>query len=278
MKIQDTLIVVLSDTHSGGSTALFPNRYMQFKHSDHKPSKLQRAMWKHFEKCAQYAREHRQGKRLIVIHNGDAIEGVHHGSLQAVTFIKDEQAEIHIELMDYFLTAADFNRETDQLFYVSGTEVHVGEKEDRIAKDLGANGKRAYDQLELEVNGKMLWIAHHGKKKGAGANEGNALRNFLRDQYLDCKKIDRRPPNILISGHVHTAAWNMYVAREKAGYHVVHGIICPSWQAKTRFVYKAAPMEVNEIGAVFLEIAADGQIGTPHFELMETKTEGAIKI
>jgi hypothetical protein len=195
-----------------------------------------------------------------------------------VTFIKDEQADIHIDLMDYFLTASGYDRKTDQLFYVSGTEVHVGDKEDQIAKDLNASGKRAYDQLELEINGRLLWVAHHGKKKGAGANEGNSLRNYLRDLYLECQKVGQRPPDITFSGHVHTAAWNVYIARSKTSYHMIHGIITPSWQMKTRFAYQVAPMERNEIGAVFVEIAVDGQIHIPHFELMETKAEGAIKI
>src|SRR5688572_25143079 len=139
LKISDTLIVVLSDMHSGGSTALFPNRFWQFKHTNHTPTMQQREMWEHFDRCARYAADNRWGKRLITIHNGDSIDGNHHGSIQAVTLNTDEQCEIHKELMGHFLTRAGYNRQQgDKLFYVSGTETHVGEKEEGIAKDLRA--------------------------------------------------------------------------------------------------------------------------------------------
>lgn len=278
LKIADTLLVTLSDMHSGGSTALFPNRFVQFKHSNHTPTADQSEMWKHFEKCAEYVKEHRKGKRLILVHDGDAIDGVHHSAIQAVTFIKDEQAELHVELMDYFMRTAQFNGETDKLFYVSGTETHVEDKEEKIAKDLRAVGRRVYDHLEMDINGRLVWFVHHGKQRGRGANEGNSLRNWLRDIYFDCRKLGKRPPDLVISGHTHTPTWNVFIAREKQDFHQLQGVVCPSWQGKTRFAYKVAPVDVNEIGAVFIDIRADGIISMPHFELMETKNERAIKV
>ena len=59
---------------------------------------------------------------------------------------------------------------------------------------------------------------------------------------------------------------------------MMHGVVCPSFQAKTRFAYKVAPVEVNEVGAVFIEIKADGEIKAPHFVLQETKLYEAVKV
>src|SRR5688572_1329394 len=130
MKIADTLLVVLSDLHSGGSTALFPNRFWQFEHTNHTPTKQQQAMFEHFDKCAEHAKQQRKDKRLIVVHDGDAIEGVHHNSLQVLTYNTDEQMELHEDLMDHFLTRAEFDRKRgDKLYYVRGTESHTGDKE-----------------------------------------------------------------------------------------------------------------------------------------------------
>lgn len=284
MQTKDTLLAILSDMHSGSSRALFLNREWQDEHQNHKPNDKQREIYKVFERCMQYTSERRKGKRLIAIHNGDAIEGLHHNSyLQICVLNTDSQREIHTELMDTFLRKAKFSRKDgDRLFYVRGTETHVEDKETEIAKDLGAekaNGEQyVFDHLELEVNGRLIWVVHHGKKRGAGANEGNSLRNFLRDIYFDCQKVGKRPPDLLISGHTHTPTWNVFVGRKESGYHIIHGVICPSWQAKTRFAYKIAPVDVNEIGCVFIEITANGDIRMPQFVLQDTKSSEAVRV
>ena len=282
MKIQDTLIAMHSDFHSGSSVALFPNRFVQFQHQNHTPTPRQKEIWRHFEKCTEYARAFRKGKRLLVIHDGDAIDGNRYG-IQSVTLNTGEQAEIHTELMDYFLRKTRFSQKTnDRLFYVSGTESHTGDVENGIGKDLGAEatpeGLHVFDHLELEINGRLLWFVHHGPKRGRGALEGNALRNYLRDVYWDAKKTDKRPPDMLISGHVHTPLFNTYVIREKDEYRTISGVICPSWQMKTRFAFKVAPVDMNQIGMVFIEITASGDIRIPRFLLQETKENDVVRL
>lgn len=283
LKIRDTLIVVLSDMHTGGSTALFPNHFWQDEHQNHTPNQKQQEIYKVFEKCMDYAKDKRKGKRLIVVHNGDSIEGVHHNSMQICVLKKDSQAELHEELMDSFLRKSKFDKnKNDKLFYVRGTETHVEDKEVEIAKDLSAerspDGNYVFDHLELDVNGKLLWFVHHGKGKGKGAAEGNALRNFLRDIYFDCNKLGKRPPDVVVSGHVHTPSYSNYVYRKGNNFHIMHGIICPSFQAKTRFAYKVAPVDVNEIGAVFIEITVSGDIRIPNFILQDTKQNDVVSV
>lgn len=274
---KDTLITVLSDLHSGGSTALFPNKIWWFDaERNHTPSAKQVEMFQHFDKCAGYARANSRGKRHIVIHNGDALDGVHHNTIQLVTPVLDEQVKIHKDLMHYFLKKSRFDgRKGDRLYYTKGTESHTTEKEKGIAEDLNAqqdeNGEYIFDFLELEVNGRLLWVLHHGKSRGRGPNEGNALRNWLRDLYFDCRKAEIRPPDVVLTGHTHTPTYNVYVISHGKGYHMIHGLVCPSFQSKTRFAYKVAPTERNEIGCVFLEIRADGEIRLPVILKMDTE-------
>lgn len=276
MKVTDSLIAIPSDMHTGSSTALFPNRFWQDEHQNHTPNQKQKEIYAVFETCMQYARERRKNKRLIMIHNGDSIEGVHHNSSQICVFNKDSQAELHQELMDTFLQKAKFDKSSgDRLFYVRGTETHVEDKEAVIAKDLGAektpDGNYVFDHLELTVNGRLIWLVHHGKGRGRGAAEGNTLRNFLRDVHYDCEKVGKRTPDIVVSGHVHAPTYSNYVYRKGNDFQIMHGVICPSWQAKTRYAYKVAPVDVNEIGCVFIEITASGDIRVPHFILQDTK-------
>lgn len=284
MKIVDTLIVNLSDMHSGGSTALFPPRTFGDENQNHTPTPRQLRIYDVFKECMEYAREHRRGKRLIVVHDGDAIEGLHHNSIQVSLNSVKTQGRAHIELMDEFLNVARFDKKRgDLLYYVRGTETHTGDEENKIAADLGAEraGDDLYvwDHLELMVNGRRLWYLHHGKKRGEGANEGNALRNWLRDIFWNCKKLDIFPPDVVFSGHTHAHTYTPFSGRLADGnFHLIHGIILPSWQEKTRYAWKAAAISKNEIGAAFLDISAPGDIRVPRFVIKETEPIETVKV
>jgi hypothetical protein len=264
--------------HSGGSTALFPNKYWQFGPGrNHTPEPFQKKMYSHFLQCADYAKANSRGKRHIVIHDGDAIEGWHHGTVQVLTVNKGEQMEVHLELMDTFLRKSGYDgRKGDKLYYVNGTEIHTGETERKIAKDLKAQsageGREAFDFLELNVNGRLLWFVHHGPSKGKGANKGDPLRNWLKAIYWECVDERKPVPDVVVTGHTHNALYNTYVH----DFHTIHGVILPSWQMKTRHVYKVAPIAVNEIGAAFLQVKADGTIVPP--VVMKIETENMTKV
>lgn len=266
MKKQDVLITVLSDTHSGGTTALFPNYKMEFgkdKNRNHTPNSKQLKMYDLFLRAAQYAKANKTGK-MVLVHNGDAIEGIHHQSIEIVSPVWDDHVEIHKELIGTFLQKSGFARNKgDRLYYTIGTESHTANKEEKIADELNADG--IFQHVEIDVNGRLVWFLHHGPAKSKGANEGNTLRNFLKDIYWSCKKNNVRPPDVVFTGHTHTPCYNTYVF----DFHTIHGIICPSFQSKTRYAYGVAPVERNEIGASFLKITADGLITTP-FILKET--------
>ena len=270
---KDTVIVALSDLHSGGTTALFPSRFMQFEHTNHTPTDKQKEMFAHFAHCAEIIAKQRNKKRLIVIVDGDAIDGVHHGSLQIVTQQKTEQRDIHIDLMDFFLREVKFNKNKgDKLYYVTGTEIHVNGNENIIGEDLEAekNGELyAFDMLDIEINGRRVWAAHHGTAAGKGANKGNALRNGLKNLYFDCLNEKITPPDLYVTGHVHDPFYETYNQWSGDDIHVLHGIILPSWQQKTRFAYKVAPTARNKIGLAHFEITAKGDILQPKFELMK---------
>ena len=269
---KDALVVVLSDMHSGSTKALFPNRFWQFQHTNHTPTDDQKAMWGHFETCAKGIQQARKGKRLIVVHDGDAIEGVHNGSPQIVTRLKEEQVQIHVDLMDYFLRTVGFDR-GDRLYYTIGTETHTDDNEECCAADLDAeetpDGRHVFNALEMQVNGRALWFTHHGPYAGRGANKGNSLRNWLRDIFWESLEASKQPPDMVVTGHTHDPFYNTYVQNYRGSYHTVHGIICPSWQLKTRFAYKVAPIAKNKIGLASFVVHGDGEIRPPVMTLLE---------
>jgi len=276
MANKDTLLVVLSDMHSGSNNALFPNRFWEGKNGlNHTPTSRQKAIHQQFTLFADYVRETRKNKRVVLVHNGDAIEGVHHNNIDVCTRDINEQADLHVELMNGFMKSIGWTR-GDLLYYVTGTESHTGDIEDGTASELGAvqaeDGMFVHDHLQLTINDQPVWFVHHGPGAGKGANEGNGLRNWLRDIYWDAKKENQEPPAMIFTGHVHQPTYNAYIVNDCGEYRVVHGVICPSWQAKTRYAYKVAPVARNKIGGVAVEIRADGEIRLPVFKLMETES------
>lgn len=265
---KDTLVVTLSDMHSGSNFALFPNRVIEFPESKgvHYQRGKQIQIWEHFEMCANRIAEARRGKRLLLVHNGDAIEGAHHNTAQIASILPKEQKDVHIELMVYFKKAVAFQR-GDQLYYTLGTETHTGEIEDEIGEQLGAietsDGVHAFNDIELTVNNNRLWWTHHGPSSGRGANKGNTLRNWLRDQFYERVNEGKLPPHVIHTGHTHDPYWQIYIGRYEGSYFTVRGFISPSWQLKTRYGHKKAPLMLNKIGVQFYTVYANGDIGDP---------------
>ena len=78
-----------------------------------------------------------------------------------------------------------------------------------------------------------------------------------------------RNPDMIVTGHVHKPAYETFSMLEGEQVNVMHGMILPSWQRKTRFAYKVAPSEINKIGMAWFGISAGGNISTPEFRIMK---------
>lgn len=264
---KDTLIVALSDMHSGSSRALFPDKAMYLPKSEIKavPSDLQTKIHDHWQTCIKAIAGARKGKRLIIVNDGDATENLHHNITQVMSPSIEDHAEIHLELMRGMLKDVGFSKRAgDKLYYVEGTESHTLTIENFIADELGAeiattqNGKNyyAYHELCITVNGRELWFTHHGANAGDGATEGDGYRNWLKRLYWNRIKRGAKVPDMIVSAHVHKPIYQTYVQ----DWHTLHGMILPSWQVKTRYAYRVAPFQRNDIGLSFFEVSASGDI------------------
>lgn len=269
---KDIVQAVISDLHSGSNFALFLNRHWHGQKTSHIPKAIQIKIRDHAEKYADEVRQARQGKKLILVHNGDAIDGDHHHSGDVATIDELEQADIHIEIMEEIKTRMDWQR-GDEMYYSRGTQTHVHGMENYIGREINAvpcGDFYVWDFLELETNGVLSWFVHHGPGKGEGANEGNPMRNWLKNIYFEALKDKRRVPDIVYTGHVHNPTYSNYVYREEMEFKIMHGVILPSWQAKTAYAHMKAPVSKNKIGGVYHDIKADGTITVPKFSVMVT--------
>lgn len=269
----DALIVPLSDFHSGSNYALFPDRFWEGKNgNNHTPTARQKLIHEQFVKFTDLIAAERKGKRIVTVIDGDAVEGCHHNNVDVCTRDINDQADLHVELINAYKKRVKWQR-GDKLYYVLGTETHVSDVEHEIAEQVGAeqlpDGGYVANHLELTVNSRTLWFVHEGKRAGTGANEGNGLRNWLRDIYFDSLKARTFPPDVVYSGHVHQPTYNTYIANDDMTFRVLHGVVLPSWQCKTRYAYKVAPVARNHIGGVMQEITAGGDIRPPQFCVIE---------
>jgi hypothetical protein len=174
-KDDDTIIVPVSDYHSGSNYALFVDRFWTGKSEmNRRPSAKQEKIRCQFELACEQVKQARKNKRLIMVHNGDAIDGDHHNSSDVCTTQIDDQAKIHIELMEETKKRMNWQR-GDKLYYTLGTEIHTGNSEYNIADAVNAE---ILPELRLTVNKRVLHFVHHGPGAGEGANEGNTIQIF----------------------------------------------------------------------------------------------------
>lgn len=276
----DTLLALPSDMHSGSTMALFPHYrdlqggFWQFKHTRYTPSCKQCDLADHWDACADKTAMARMGKRLIIVGMGDSVDGKHHQTLQLATHNPDEQMEVHVWLMQRFMKRVGFDRSRGDKFYVlSGTETHTQEKEDYIARELQAennpDGSDIFDFLPLEINGKLFWFLHQGAGPGKGANIGNSLVSWMKNKYFELLEAGQRIPDAVISGHYHVPVYTTFTRN----YKTIHGVILPPFQLKTRFGYKVAAAERENIGLSTIDISANGNIVVNKPYLMVQKDE-----
>lgn len=289
----DTDFLLSADYHTGSTMALFPavrlvnGRYMPVdqtggfflkNNNNFYPDSNQTKIFNHFERSLDLFKSWRKGERLVFIVDGDAIDGDHHGTHQLITHIRDEQKQIHVDMMNYFKKRIAFKDGKDKLYYLEGTESHTLEDEVKIAQSLNAEFYSINEQLspfiEMYINGTLIWIYHHGMKAGRLPSKGNALRNELKRIYLECLEAGKKCPDVVITAHTHDPDYQTYMSNWKE----VHGIILPSQQMKTRYVNGVAPTSVNRIGLQFMHVSKNGNIEIPKPYLLEQPLGHVVKL
>lgn len=243
-----TVLAIISDTHVGSSTALAPLEFSVHNRSDFETqvtqaNKLQRWLyecwtdyWSHVFKLAKK-------KRLIVVHVGDLVDGVHHGSLQVMNEVED-QAEAFVDLMLPILKRAD------GFYGVLGTgPSHAGQDnatEAALYRELGA--VEFGQSLTLAVDGYIHTFFHHGRAGGRPWTSSSA--GLAAEVMLDFAQSGLPLPNFIWSGHTHRSDDSGSKFRD------TRAISLPSWQLKTSFGYRVSAGTVrSDIGGY---IVVDG--------------------
>jgi len=264
----DAVLAILADMHSGGTTSLAPRGQFQLLSGGYyNPSYLQGLIREQWVENIQAVKEQRKGKRLIVVINGDVIEGNHHGTVEIISPLAIDQRDIASQLIDEFLVYVGYDsKKGDTLRFTKGTPAHAGRiasEEEAIAADFdavpflpaGADSKARYlhPRLRLSINGRTFYIKHQGPSVGKRVHtEDNSLYLFLKDQYLRRGELF----DYYIFSHRHQYTEACY-SKPSAGV-TLNGRITPSWQMRTG--YGELFSDSDQIGALSFSISRMGEI------------------
>ncbi|MBL0320726.1 MAG: hypothetical protein IPP74_15735 [Alphaproteobacteria bacterium] len=109
MKERDIINVAISDTHCGSDRAVFPPSIsLPPLMADDKERLLtysfnQQKLYDHLLYCARTIKERFAGYKKVITHNGDAIEGIHHRTIQLSAPMVEDHVIIHQAVMDDFI-------------------------------------------------------------------------------------------------------------------------------------------------------------------------------
>jgi hypothetical protein len=174
-----TVLAIISDTHVGSSTALAPLEFNVHSRSENEvqathANKLQTWLYECWTNYWDHIFSLAKKRRLIVVHVGDCIDGLHHNSLQVMNEVED-QVEAFQDLMLPILAKAD------GFYGVLGTgPSHAGmdnSTEAAIYRELGAI--EFGQHLTLSVDGVLHTFFHHGRAGGRPADGGRQERDDL---------------------------------------------------------------------------------------------------
>jgi hypothetical protein len=230
------------------------------------PSAVQSRVWEWWtEFWDVWVPDFTRGEPYVVVVNGDATDGRHHGSVTQISQNLADQARIAKLIMGPIAEKCE-----GRLYWIRGTEAHVGpsgEDEEQLAHSLGAIpneiGQYARYELWIRLGGKALvHLAHHIGVSGSLAYESSALSRELSESYVESGRWGYEPPDVIIRSHRHR---NSEVRiQTKKGFCTV--ATTASWQLKTPFAFRVAGARQStpQIGGTVVR-CGDEDVYTRHF-------------
>lgn len=257
-------IIVISDTHCGCQLGLCPPKVQLDNGGFYYHSKLQKKvwdMWQHFWKV--WTPMVTKGEPYIIIHNGDAIDGVHHGSVTQISHNITDQIQIARDVLKPVIE----NKKCVGYYHIRGTEAHVGKSgmsEEGLAKSLGAipdeNGNYARWELWMKLNKNLIHFSHHiGTTQSANYESTAPYKEYI-ESLTDAARWHNQPPDVIVRSHRHRAIETRIPTA--GGYGI--SVVTPSWQLKTPFTHRISLGRVSmpQIGGIIIRHGDEDAIFT----------------
>jgi len=255
------VLACVSDVHAGGTTALCPPSIALDDGGEYHASKAQRWLWQSWLEYWDRVRslQHQHKAKLVMIFNGDLVEGDHHNTSQILSKNPNAQAAVVNAAM-----AVPLGMKPDRLYIVRGTEAHVGgsaSAEERIADGLRRDkrpiegdpdsGTASWWHLRLEVYNTLIDVTHHGRTGQREHTRGSAAVLHAHDVLLAHAKNGDRFPDLCLRGHHHKF-------NDSGDAAPVRVFTTGAWQLGTGHVKKVAPDSLADIGGAIVVVTPDG--------------------
>jgi hypothetical protein len=223
------VIVVLSDLHVGSTKGLLPDGYVNVEGAEVNQNAIQQWLWSCWLDAREQIGQIIGGRKFALVINGDAIEGVHHGTKEIWSTEIGDHALAAVQLL------APLANDADRVFMVRGTESHVNNHEASIGAKLGGDinpelGIAAFDRLTLDVHGVRCVFRHHIGTTMRRGLAGSQLSLSLAEEQLEAAANGEKVPQVIVCSH-----------RHKPGVYSDNNGMCivtPAWQVLTRFGHK----------------------------------------
>lgn len=273
-------VIVVSDTHCGCGLGLMPPRMRRDEGATIIPSEFQQQLWAMWQEFwDEWVPSVTRGEPFAVVHNGDAIDGVHHNSTTQLTHNLHSQRLIAEDCLKPIVELCE-----GRYFHIRGTEAHVGKsgaEEESLAMNLkaipSADGHFARYDLWLRIgpDNDLIHLLHHIGTTGSAAYEATAVHKELTESFNEAARWGSQPASIIVRSHRHrhiqtVMPWAKGEAR---------AVVTPAWQGKTPFAWKipGARLATPQFGGVLIRHAhgrlfADARVWTIAQSPTETVT------
>ena len=256
--MSSTIVAVISDTHIGSTTALAPPKFTIHtgRHAETQIAianqyqawlyECWKDYWLHVLYLAGIRGKYRKN-RLIIVHLGDVVDSVHHGTPQVMNEMQD-QIDAACNLLRPIFNLAD------AVYLTYGTGAHNGgasEHEMNIGNELGII--HDYEFAPLVIDDVAFDLTHHGR---AGRRDWTSAGAGLASEVaLDYVKNGKLPPRYVLRGHSHTI--------DDSGFKLPYtrAISLPSWQLRTAYGHMvSANQKWVDIGGISFDTSKPEQV------------------
>ena len=221
------------------------------------PSAFQLKMWDWWQEFwGSWVPEVTRREPYDVVHNGDAIDGVHHRSTTQISHNLEDQQRIAEAVLRPVVERCKASGGT--YYHIRGTEAHVGqsgEYEERLARTIGAKPNREGQHARFDLWKRvgqdcLVHLLHHIGTTSSAAHESSAVNAELTASYVEAARWSREPPDFIVRSHRHRSiAVDLNSAKGYAA-----GIVTPAWQGRTPFTWKIPGARISEpqVGGVLI--------------------------
>lgn len=254
---QPVLLAVVSDIHAGGTTAVCPPEITLDDGGKYTASKAQQWLWEcwgdYWHQVA--AQRAALNAKLVVLINGDAVEGQHHKTTQIMSGNPNAQAAAWNDVIRPVLAL-----KPNHIVMTRGTSAHVGESacaEERIADGLrrdkrpivddAATGAASLWHWYADIAGVTIDATHHGRIGQREHTRSSQVVLYAHDVHLSYTKRGETPPMLAFRGHNHKFADSFDACAPRV-------VATGAWQLGTGHVHKVAPDSIADIGGAYAVI------------------------